>query len=206
MCICNINMPPKLYEAMVRSCKPCTYLASRLGLSPNKLSQASTWASSPRSTIECPHNDFQAYVMFGANHAPNLHQHWHYLQMERNNIPHDPRHHGVPSGASKMISEVVVRLGQTVHLSCVKISIISKWMDEASTWASSPRSTIGCVQNDFWAYGLLAQTIHLSCTNTNNISKWTKTRFHMTHVILEFHRVHRKWFLSLWYVRRKQYS
>jgi hypothetical protein len=28
-------------------------------------------------------------------------------------------------------------------------------------------------------------------------------RFHMTHVTLEFHRVHPKRFLSLWYVRRK---
>ena len=43
-----------------------------------------------------------------------------------NKIPHDPRHLGVPSGASKMISEPMVRLVQTVHRSCVKISTISK--------------------------------------------------------------------------------
>ena len=30
---------------------------------------------------------------------------------------------------SKMISEPVVRLAQTVHLSCVKISTISKWTE-----------------------------------------------------------------------------
>jgi hypothetical protein len=80
--------------------KPCTYLVSRLALSPNGTKQASTWAS---------------------------------------NI-------GVPSGASKTISEPIVRLAQTVHLSCIKISTISK---RASTWAASPRRIVRCVQNDF---------------------------------------------------------
>ena len=42
--------------------------------------------------------------------------------------------------------------------------------------------------------------MHISCTETNNVSKQTKARFHMTHVIKEFHRVHPNWFLSIWYV------
>jgi hypothetical protein len=49
----------------------------------------------------------------------------------------------------------------------------------------------------------LAQTVHLSCTDTYTVSRRTKMRFHMTHVTYEFHRVHQKWFLSLWYVRHK---
>jgi hypothetical protein len=48
------------------------------------------------------------------------------LQMERSEIPHDPRHLGVPSGASKMIFESMVRSTQTEHLSCIKISTIRK--------------------------------------------------------------------------------
>jgi hypothetical protein len=52
--------------------------------------------------------------------------------MERIQIPHDPRHLGVPSGASKTIFEPMVRLMQTVHLSCIKISTISK-TDQAFT-------------------------------------------------------------------------
>jgi hypothetical protein len=48
-----------------------------------------------------------------------------------------------------------------------------------------------------------AQTVHLSCTNTNTVPKQTKIRFHMTLITQEFHRVHPKWFLSLWYVRRE---
>jgi hypothetical protein len=47
--------------------------------------------------------------------------------MERREIPNDPRHLGVPLGASKMIFEPMVRSTQTVNLSCIKISTISKW-------------------------------------------------------------------------------
>jgi hypothetical protein len=62
--------------------------------------------------------------MFSTNRALILHRHQHYLQMDQNEIPHDPLHLGVPSGASRMISEAGVRLAQTVHLSCVNISTI----------------------------------------------------------------------------------
>jgi hypothetical protein len=37
--------------------KPCTYLVSRLILSPNGPKRASTWPTSPRSTIECAWKD-----------------------------------------------------------------------------------------------------------------------------------------------------
>ena len=46
--------------------------------------------------------------------------------MEQTRIPHDPRLLAVPSGASKMISEPMVRSAQTMHRSCAKISTISK--------------------------------------------------------------------------------
>jgi hypothetical protein len=46
--------------------------------------------------------------------------------MDRNELPLERRHLGVPSGASKMISEPMVRLAQTVHLSGVNISTIPK--------------------------------------------------------------------------------
>ena len=41
-------------------------------------------------------------------------------------IPHDPRHLGVPSSASKMISEPMVCLAQTEHLSCTNTNTVSK--------------------------------------------------------------------------------
>jgi hypothetical protein len=78
--------------------------------------------------------------------------------MEWTEIPHDPSHLEVPSGASKTISGPMV---------------------------------------------CLAQTAYLSCIDTNIESKWNDVRFQMTHVTYEFHRVHRVWFLSLWYIWRK---
>jgi hypothetical protein len=49
----------------------------------------------------------------------------------------------------------------------------------------------------------LTQIEHLSCTDANTITKQIETRFHMTHVTYEFHRVPPIQFLSLQYVRRK---
>jgi hypothetical protein len=114
-------------EPVVRSAQTMHLSCIKISPISNEESQASTWASSPRSTIRCVQNDLWAYGMFGANRAPILHRHQHYLQMDQNEIPLEPRHLGVPSGASKMISEAVVCSTQTVHLSCVKISTISKW-------------------------------------------------------------------------------
>jgi hypothetical protein len=73
--------------------------------------------------------------------------------MDLKKIRHEPRCQGVASGALKMIFDPMIRL---------------------------------------------VQTVHLSCTATNTISKRTESRFHMTHVICEFHRVGPKLFLSLW--------
>jgi len=60
-------------------------------------------------------------------------------------IPHDPRHLGVPSGASKFIYDLVVCSSQIVHLSCIRISTMFERPKRASTWASSPVGTIECV-------------------------------------------------------------
>jgi hypothetical protein len=70
-----------------------------------------------------------------------------------NRAPPNPRHLGVPSGASKMIYEPM---------------------------------------------GRLTQTEHLSFTDANTVSTQIKKRFHMTHIILEFHQVPPILFLSLW--------
>ena len=122
-----------------------------------------------------------------------------YLRTYRNELPLGHRHLVVPSGATKTIFEPMVRLVQTMHLSCTDANTTSKWKEErfhmthdtkefhwvhpkwfrslwyvrrkpctylasrlalspnvlkwASTWASSPSGTIGCDQNDLWAYG-----------------------------------------------------
>jgi hypothetical protein len=66
---------------------------------------------------------------FGANRAPILHRQQRCLQMDQNEIPQDPCHLGVSSGASKTIFQPIVCSVQIVPLSCVKISTISKWTE-----------------------------------------------------------------------------
>jgi hypothetical protein len=90
--------------------------------------------------------------------------------MERSEIPQDPRHLGVPSYASKMISKPMVRSTQTVHLSEVKISTISKW----TKLSLEPRHIgvpSGASKMISELMVCLAETVHLSCTNTNTESK-----------------------------------
>jgi hypothetical protein len=62
-----------------------------------------------------------------------------------NRAPPDHHHLGVPSGVSKTIYEPMLRSVPTVHLSCIKMSIVSKRTEQSSTRPSSPRSTTGCI-------------------------------------------------------------
>jgi hypothetical protein len=144
--------------------KPCTYLAPSLPLSPKGLNQASTWASSPRTTTDCVQNDFWANGMFGANRAPILYRHNHYLQTDWNKIPPDPRHIVVLSGVSIMIFEPLVRSMQTVHLFCIKITTISKWTEPS--FHLSLVTPSGVSEMIFEPMRCLAQTVHPSCTDT----------------------------------------
>jgi hypothetical protein len=77
--------------------------------------------------------------------------------MDQNELPLEPHQQWVPSGATKTITEPMVHLAQTLHLSWVKI---------------------------------------------NNISKQTEMSFHLSLVTEEYHWVHPKWFLTLWYIWR----
>jgi hypothetical protein len=73
--------------------------------------------------------------------------------MDRNGLPLDPCHLGVPSGVSKIISEPVVRSVQTMPLSCTETNMSPNGLKWDSAWPTSPRSSIGCVQTDFRFYG-----------------------------------------------------
>jgi hypothetical protein len=103
--------------------------------------------------------------------------------MNQNEFPLDPRHVGVPSVAPKIISEPLVHLTQTVHLSCVKINTISKHTENdfpldlhhLGVPSRAPKAISEPMVH-------LAQTVHLSCFEINTISKWTKTSFHLTNI------------------------
>jgi hypothetical protein len=109
--------------------KPWTYLAPTQTPYPNGPKQDSMRCTSPMSSIGCIQNDFWDYGTIGANHAHILRQDSHYLQTNQNELPLEPHHPGVPSGVSKTITEHMVFLAQTVHLSCTETNTISKWTE-----------------------------------------------------------------------------
>jgi hypothetical protein len=49
--------------------------------------------------------------------------------MDQIELSLDPHNLGVPSSASKTISEPMVRLAQTIHLSCTDTISVSKWIE-----------------------------------------------------------------------------
>jgi hypothetical protein len=71
-------------------------------------------------------NQFLSLGYVRANRAPILRQDYHYLQTDQDEVPLELRHLGVPSGASETISDPMVRLVQTMHLSSTDANTISK--------------------------------------------------------------------------------
>jgi hypothetical protein len=184
-------------------CKPCTNLASTLTLSPNGPKRDYTWPTSPRSSIRCVKNDFWARVTFGANRAPIL----------------------------LKLSTISKRTESSMHLSLVTLEyhrmcpkwFLSQWyvwrkpctylasrlplspngVNRASTWASSPWSTTGCVQNNFWAYGIFGGNRALILRQDYHYLQTDWTDLALEFVTKQYHRVCPKRFLSQWYVWRK---
>ena len=101
--------------------------------------------------------------------------------MERSEVPHDPRHLGVPSGASKTIFEPMVRLTQTVHLFYIKISTIPKQaelsLETRHLELPSVRPKRFLSRRHIWhkLYTYLAPTLTQSPNGR-------EVRFHMTHI------------------------
>jgi hypothetical protein len=80
-----------------------------------------------------------------------------------------------------MISEPMVHSMQIVHLSCIKISTVSKW----TVLSLEPRhlrvpSGASKLISELMVH--LVQTVHLSCTDTNIVSKRKEVRFDATHI------------------------
>jgi hypothetical protein len=129
-------------------CKPCTYLVLTLTSWMNGLEQDSTWPPSPRSTNECVQNDFWACGTFSVNYAPTLH--WEQrLQTDQNEIPYESHHLGVPSGASKTILSLWYVWRKPCTYLASRLALSPKGPKRALSWASSPRSTIVFIQNEF---------------------------------------------------------
>jgi hypothetical protein len=144
------QVPPKRLPSLYYVwCKPCTYLASRLALSPNGPKQAPTWASSPRRTVVCIQNDF---YIWGKSCT--------YLALTLTPSPNGPKRDLTWPASPKFYRVCPKRLPslwyvwrkQCTYLAS-RLALSPNRPKRASTWASLPRSTIRCVQTNFWAQG-----------------------------------------------------
>jgi hypothetical protein len=110
---------------MVRSVQTCTYIAPTLTLSPNGPKRDSKWPT---------HQEFHWVRPRWLSSLWNFrHKTTHLscvkvstIQTDSSKLPLEPRHLGLSSGASKMISEPMVHSAQTVHLYCTDTNFVSK--------------------------------------------------------------------------------
>jgi hypothetical protein len=133
--------------------KPCNYLASSLALSPIGLNRASTWASSLRvpsgvsKTISMPTVCLAQSVHLSCTNTNTVLK-WTKMRFHMTHVTLE---------FHQVRPKWFLRLWYVRQKSCTnlasRLALSSNELNRASTWASSPRSTIGCVQNDFWAYG-----------------------------------------------------
>jgi hypothetical protein len=99
-----------------------------------------------------------------------------YLQTDRSELPLEPRHLGVPSGASKTISKPMECSAQIVHLSSIKIVSIPK-RNEIRLYMTHHLVVPSCASKMISEPMVcLVQTVHLFSF------KWNEIRFYMTHV------------------------
>ena len=111
----------------------------------------------------------------------------HSLQMDQNELPVDPCHLVLPSGASKMISEPMVRLKQTVHLSCIDTNTVSMDQNEIPHDARHLGVPWGASKTISDPMVCSVQTVQLSCVKISTIPKRTLTSFHLRLTTKEHH-------------------
>jgi hypothetical protein len=132
--------------------KPCTYLVSRLTLSPNGLKRASSWPMLP-----VPSGVSKMIFMPEVHSAQTMHL----SCVETNTISERTE-----------TSFHLTYITYEYHRVCLKWFLCSRYIQHQQytylvsrstlspnvpkrvrTWSTSPRSAIRCIQNDFWAYG-----------------------------------------------------
>jgi hypothetical protein len=128
--------------------KMCTYLVSRLAPSLDEPKQAFTWASSPSCTIRLSKRISEPLARFSQTLHPsytdtNTVSKWNKTRLHMNHITkefHRVRPKCFPSQCY-VRRKLCTYLASRLALSPNRL----KW----APWASSPRSTFGCVQNNF---------------------------------------------------------
>jgi hypothetical protein len=100
--------------------------------------------------------------------------------MDRNELSLVQNHLGVPSVASKTFSEPMVRLAETMHLSCTDTNTVSKERSEIPHDPHHLRVPLGAAKMISKPMVRSTQTMHLSCIKISTISERTEMSFHLS--------------------------
>jgi hypothetical protein len=95
-------------------------------LSPNWKKWDSTSLTTSRSSIGCVQNNFCAFWYVRHKSCNYFFVKISAISNRLNELPHQPRQQEVLSDVYKMISEPMVRVAQTMHLSCTDTNTVSK--------------------------------------------------------------------------------
>jgi hypothetical protein len=153
---------------------PCVELA----LSPKWPKRASILPTSPRCSIGCAQNDFQARGAFNTNHAPiwaeintfskqtEVSFHLTYITLEFHRVC-----------PKRFLSQLHRQCKPCTYL-VSRLALSPKRPKRASIWPTLSWSSIGCTENDSKFMVRPSERMHLHCAEINTISKWTKRSFH----------------------------
>jgi hypothetical protein len=169
----------KISMPVIHSVQTVLLSCAKFDIIPKRTKWTSTWPTSPRSSIGSAQNNFRAYCTFAINVAPILRQDYHYLQRNRNELPFDPHHLGVPSGLPKRISEPIAHSVQPcTYLACwLTQRYLQTDQNELPFDPCHLGSPSGVAKKISLLVAHLAQTVNLSCMEINTISKQSKMSF-----------------------------
>jgi hypothetical protein len=148
-------MRPKWFSSQwYFRCKPCTYLAPILTMCPNGPKRDSTWPSSPSSSIMCIQNDFQSLWYVRRKLCTHLALTLTLYPNGPKRDSTDPSHLGNHWVRPKWFPSLWYVRRKPCTYVVSRVTLSPNRSKRASTWAMSPRSTIGWVQHDIWAYSM----------------------------------------------------
>jgi hypothetical protein len=118
--------------------------------------------------------------MFGSNRAPILRQDSHYIQIDWIELPLGPHYLGVPLLCPKQFLSLWYIWHKPYTYLALTLELSPNRSKRDSTWPTSPRSSIRCVQNEFlnlWYVRCklctyLASRLALSPNGLNRASTW----------------------------------
>jgi hypothetical protein len=141
---------------MVRSTQSVHLSCVKIITSPNGLNRASTWATSPRSTIRVCPKWFLSLWYVWCKLCTYLASR---LALSLNGMKQASTWVSSPSSTIGCIQKWFMSLWHVWHKPYTylasTLTLYPNGSKRDSTWPKSARSYIGCVQNDFWAYGTL---------------------------------------------------